>query len=107
MTVKIMNFRNSSLSEPYDVRVDRASILGNPYALNRTCTRDESCDQYHKYFHLNKRAMLAFAVELERLENILREHGQIRLFCWCTPLRCHAETIKQYLEEQEDAEKYR
>ena len=42
--------------------------------------------------------MTRFTAELERLKKLHVEYGKLRLFCWCAPKRCHAETIKQFLE---------
>ncbi len=102
MVVYILNLRYNRPEHPYDVRVDRTSILGNPFAMNKPERRDTVCDQYHKHFHRQRVANLSFLTELQRLEAILKEHGMIRLFCWCAPHRCHAETIKQYLEIKTD-----
>ncbi len=37
--------------------------------------------------------------ELVRLLSLYKVHGKLELFCWCTPKRCHAETIQLYLED--------
>jgi hypothetical protein len=36
--------------------------------------------------------------ELKRLIDIYKKHGRLRLFCWCAPKKCHAETIKELIE---------
>lgn len=38
--------------------------------------------------------------ELNRLKNIHNTYGKLNLFCWCSPKRCHSETIKNYLERK-------
>jgi hypothetical protein len=40
-----------------------------------------------------------FMNELRTLYKIYKQYGKLRLFCWCYPRRCHAETIKKFLEK--------
>ena len=99
----------------WEVRVDRASILGNPYYMVSEDYRDKVCDQYKYLFkrildNYNSCAIeiygkrfsndfqISFKKELERLVDIYKRYGKIDLYCWCAPKRCHAETIKHYLE---------
>jgi predicted glycoside hydrolase/deacetylase ChbG (UPF0249 family) len=35
--------------------------------------------------------------EMQRLRGLLAEHEKMTLQCWCYPLRCHAEVIREYL----------
>jgi hypothetical protein len=63
--------------------------------------RDAVCDKYDVYFKRMQSFDKAFKDELDRLYSILKEFGKLELFCWCAPKRCHAETIKEYLERRE------
>ncbi len=86
-------------SRPWQVRVDRAGVLGNPYGMRRLSERDVSCDKYHLHFHRMVREHdKEFMDEIARIIGIYKVHGKLELMCWCTPLRCHSETIKDYLE---------
>ena len=97
--VVIKNLRKSKPKHAWQIRVDRASILGNPYHMVDESQRDTVCNQYEKYFNENmKHPDTAFYNEVQRLYNIMKEYGKLELYCWCAPKRCHAETIKQYLE---------
>jgi len=99
----------------WEVRVDRASILGNPYYMAREEFRDKVCEQYAYLFkrilenynicaievygkRFSNDFQISFRAELERLVDIYKRYGKIDLYCWCAPKRCHAETIKHYLE---------
>ena len=95
--IEIVNMRKEKPRAPYDVRVDRASILGNPFAMKGEETRDEVCDKYEHYFY-ESIGDDDFILELDNLIDIYKHYGKIRLFCWCVPKRCHAETIKKWLE---------
>ncbi len=107
MTIEIINMRNQKPTMPYDVRIDRASPLGNPYAMATESRRDEVCDMYANLVYkitknpgiLNKERIRRFKAALNDLLVIYKEHGKLRLFCWCAPKRCHAETIKEWLGE--------
>ena len=97
----IKNLRKEKPSKPYDIRVDRKSILGNPFYLSKETDRNKVCDAYHTYFNkilLTTNRYKGFKQEVTRIEEIYKKYGKLNLFCWCVPKRCHAETIKQYLK---------
>ena len=94
--IELCNLRNTKPVHPYDVKVDRSSVLGNPF---KTGTRDQECDQYAEYFPKQIDINPAFKAELQRLWKLHKEHGKLRLFCWCVPLRCHSITIKAFLDK--------
>lgn len=102
MTITIHNLHNEIMLPecPWDVIVDRRSVLGNKFRLPEF-TRDDSCNNYEEWFLLSVHndTCIEFHAELLRLRAIYLEHGKLRLFCWCAPLRCHAETIRDYLKE--------
>ena len=98
--IEIKNLRNCRPSEPYDVKVDRSSVLGNPF----TGDRDSNCNKYAVY--LTKRladtdyGAIKIKAELARMVALYRQFGRLRLFCWCAPLRCHSEFIRAWLMNQ-------
>ena len=100
MEITIKNLRVEKPSAEYQVRVDRTSVLGNPFYMASEAERDAVCDKYEVYFK-NKISLEdnAFMAELRRLYRIAKRYGKLELFCWCAPKRCHAETIKKFLEK--------
>jgi len=85
--------------------VDRQSVLGNPYTQYNCGDRDAVCDKYADHFKdivsgARPNVGYHFMEELNRLLKIYKKYGQLYLFCWCAPKRCHAETIKKWLESQ-------
>ena len=98
MEITIKNLKESKPLEAYDVRVDRTSPLGNPFYLRSESERDLVCDKYEEWLigqiKSNNRTICN---ELNRLYRLLRTHGKLNLFCWCSPKRCHAETIRTVL----------
>ena len=104
--ITIKNLRGNALKEEWQVRVDRKSVLGNPFYMKSESFRDIVCDKYEQYFrNMLKLAKsgdehaLVFVNELRRLYKLHRTYGKLELFCWCAPKRCHAETIKAFLEK--------
>lgn len=95
--IELKNLRFTKPSLPYDVRVDRSSILGNPYRMELEKERDNVCNLYESYFYEN---LGRFSAELDRLISLALKYGRLRLFCWCAPKRCHAETIKKFIENK-------
>lgn len=104
ITISIKNLRDlggykAILSEPYQVRIDRASILGNPFKMFNESQRDLVCNQYRDYFYNQVKTNKAFVEELLRLYDIAVKYGKLELYCWCYPKRCHGETIKEFIQK--------
>ena len=101
--IEIMNLHSSYPVWVYDIKVDRSSVLGNPYHMYGEQARDLVCEQYSVYCHEmlcrgTSDKAIAFRKEFMRLVKIYHEHGKLRLFCWCAPKRCHAQTLASYIE---------
>lgn len=95
-----MNLKEVKPSRPYDFYIDRRSPVGNPYPLKKETYRDLVCDYYEDHFNrMVEMNDTLFVGYLETLLKTLETHNNLRLFCWCTPKRCHGETIKRYLEK--------
>lgn len=67
-------------------------LLGNPFWMKDESKRNEVCDKYHEYFHLNIPQRAKELVEIAKTQDI-------ELACFCSPKRCHTETIKAYIEQ--------
>jgi hypothetical protein len=62
--------------------------------------RNLVCEEYEKAFYDEIKQSgneSALKNALKMLEEIYMEYGELTLFCWCAPKRCHAETIRSYL----------
>jgi uncharacterized phage-like protein YoqJ len=88
MNIRVVNLRNYV-------------PLGNPYPMNDESMRDDVCDKYDRYF---ERQILAseplFIATLNEISATSKTYN-IALGCWCFPKRCHAMTIKEYIEKKE------
>jgi ribA/ribD-fused uncharacterized protein len=96
--IKIKNLRNERPSQPWQVRVDRASILGNPFIMHNESERAKVCKEYKQYFRQSLIKNQSFIDEVTRLMSIYNCYGKLELFCWCAPKQCHAETVKGCIE---------
>ena len=99
--VEIRNLRTENCYDlPWVFRVDRASPVGNPFYMANENRRDEVCYKYEIYFNKQIETNLKFRRYADEILNALRAYHKVALYCWCAPKRCHAETIKRWLENQ-------
>ena len=103
MSIKIGNIRTLVPDGSVVIRVDRTSVLGNPYIMPDESYRDTVCDWYEDYFYDTVNSVegdhVSFKNKLNSTIEIARTND-ITLLCWCHPKRCHAETIKRYIEHK-------
>lgn len=82
------------------IKIDRSSVLGNPFRMYQESQRDLVCDQYKERFVQITTGEIVneqFMQELRRIYKIACVQD-VALGCWCAPRRCHGETIKEYLD---------
>lgn len=84
-----MRVVNMSHDDDWDVRIDRATIWGNPYshkdgtlAKFKVASRKEAIAKYREYL-LDNPELLAKLPELQ---------GKV-LGCWCKPKECHGDVL--------------
>lgn len=86
--------------------VGRPSPLGNPFshksdtiAKYRVKTVDEALALYSQW--LDEQIKIGNSTVIDELKRLQKKHekdGVLVLGCWCSPKRCHADSIKQVLE---------
>ena len=95
----------SLMDKPNYIYIGRGSSFGNPYShLNpdktkaefKVSSRDEAIIKFKEYF-LEKLADKNFRNELKSLIEILKNHQEINLVCFCKPKTCHGDIIKSFL----------
>ena len=79
------------------IYIGRPSPLGNPYSMKDKSIeeRNRVCALYQKWFDdkvVNKDPEVMLALELIPNDAVLG--------CYCSPLRCHGDTIKKYIDEK-------
>lgn len=82
--------------------IDKGSRLKNPYYMYHEGVRDEVCDRYKVYFYEQIEKSPQFLSELNRILKLSKKHN-IALLCWCYPKRNFVETIKEWLDNQNNA----
>ena len=103
ITIKNMHNEKPDSCKPYHVRVDRVCVLGNPFFMELETDRGTVIIKYRQWFALmidptNQSGTAKFFMRrLRQLQKLLNEYGMLELYCWCDPLDCHAEIIKDYL----------
>jgi len=112
MCIRVVNLRNYVPSENEVLfRIDRQSVVGNPFYMSCEAERDKVCDEYDKYFY-NIIASYKINGDINNLSNKQREFvlylaricnqakkSDVALGCWCAPKRCHGLTIKKFIEK--------
>ena len=102
--INVVNKRKHK-STPNDFYAGRPSVLGNPYshipkgtlAKYVVKSREESISKHREDFYNRIETDKSLKGEVSKLVNHLKENGEINLICFCAPLSCHCDTIKEYL----------
>lgn len=98
--LRVINLKNYKLnSGEILIRVDRSSVVGNPFRMNCEAERNRVCDEYEKYFNAKVKVKgSAFRKEIIRIYSLVAKGYDVALGCWCAPKRCHADYIKKFIE---------
>ena len=78
--------------DKYDVYIGRPSILGNPFSIHGTHTRQNVIKKFEQY------ARRRMATDEEFRAAVKACHNQV-LGCWCAPLACHGDVILELAKE--------
>lgn len=98
MSIRIVNLRTyKPIPNEILIKVDRSTPVGNPFPLGREADRDAVCDMYIDHFNERIKHNSRFVDYIYHIVSTARTTN-IALGCWCAPKRCHAETIKSYVE---------
>lgn len=100
MSITVSSMRAGGTTPPAGttvVRVDRSSILGNPFRLASESERPHVIAQYRRWLWARIQERGAECRELQRIAK-LSEEGHVALNCWCAPKACHADIIKSAAE---------
>lgn len=99
MQQPLISIKNKKTYDGPGVYVGRPTALGNPFKVGVHGSRDEVVEKYRKWLEEamegDNPAMLMFTVMFDEL---VRD-GEMTLICWCAPLACHAEVIKDFLRQ--------
>ena len=92
--MRILNKRTDPEADADAVYIGRPSPYGNPFELRDELQRDQVCNDYAAWLLLPAQAALRQRMRIE-----LKGKD---LLCWCSPKRCHGETIRKVVESPSD-----
>lgn len=78
--------------------VGRPSPLGNPFILNAKTSRAKAIEQYREWLLKRLETSNPTSKAFMALVEHYRREGIMTLICWCSPLACHAEIIREFVE---------
>jgi hypothetical protein len=81
------------------VYIGRPSPLGNPFTIGRDGTRDEVIAKYRIWLD-ERLKQPTYQTMLNNMKKLHKDYGTLGLVCWCSPLACHGDVIKEKLEEE-------
>jgi hypothetical protein len=116
MTIEIVNVRNDRKfgDRPNEIYVGRRTgrfqehTLGNPFRISKSQNREQVIVQYrvravrmieYAGSFMPDPVATSFIEALSELRELEEAHGTIRLGCWCHPQACHADVIKEMIEQ--------
>ena len=93
--IQVLSLRGRGGVRPCGEYVGRPSALGNPFVVGRDGIQEHVVARYRLWLRQQWRRGGAVRQELERLAAKYRRDGQLTLLCWCAPLPCHADVIRE------------
>ena len=96
----IHNIFKEKFNSESDVYCGRAGkghdgYFGNPFWMGDESKRDEVCDKFEEHFQKRIKTDAEFKARVLELKDK-------RLFCFCSPKRCHCETYVNHLKNMSD-----
>ena len=81
--MKVVNMKNE---RKWDVKIDRSSVLGNPFRIGKDGNREEVIKKYRTYLY----NCIKVSDQLNCLADMKEDTV---LGCWCKPKPCHGDVI--------------
>ncbi len=83
------------------IYIGRPSLLGNPYAIGKDGTREQTIERYRVWLWQQIKLRGEVYRELQRLAAKAKA-GDLVLICWCKqpdrPRGCHGDVVKRAIE---------
>lgn len=81
--MKVVNMKNE---RKWDVKIDRSSVLGNPFRIGKDGNREEVIKKYRTYLYNCIKVV-------DELNNLADMKEDTVLGCWCRPKACHGDVV--------------
>jgi ribA/ribD-fused uncharacterized protein len=86
------------------IRIDRSTVLGNPFPRTPKEDRDTVCDKYEKWFLYKTETRDPEVMTLLNKILTIAKKQPVNIGCYCKQpnrhVRCHGDAIKKWLDEQ-------
>lgn len=108
--IKVVNKSKHLINSKEDYYIGRGSILGNPFTGSKEIaktkatfqcnSRGEAIQKYKEYL-LNEITNKNKEI-IQELNSIYlkAKNGNVNLVCYCSPLQCHGDFIKELIESK-------
>lgn len=77
--------------------IGRPCPLGNPFPVDAKTSRDKAIRLYREWLKGKLLGDNPTSKAFMVLVNYYQENGELTLICWCAPLQCHAEVIREFI----------
>lgn len=86
------------------IYIGRPSVLENPFRLRIDGNREEVIELFRDYAIAKSKNEDNFYFALFVIADAIRMGKTIHLVCWCAPLPCHGDVIREMVEEINDSD---
>jgi hypothetical protein len=97
--ISVVNKKNGEVG----IYIGRGSILGNRFVIGKDGNRDEVVEKYRQWLWVEVQNRSSVFEELVRLKR-LSLAADLKLQCFCSPLKCHGHVVKSCIEWMTSAE---
>ena len=94
--IQVVNKKNWNGGGYY---IGRPSALGNPFKIGADGNRNETIDKYRAWLTEALKNDVSVKREFDALVAAYAAFGELILVCWCAPLPCHGEVIREFIEK--------
>jgi hypothetical protein len=91
---------NQDIEGAVNIRIDRSSILGNPWPMTNESLRFRVCSEFQAHMEWSVNREGPFRDEMLRIYALAKAGKNVNLQCWCAPKRCHGNSIKNLLDRK-------
>lgn len=95
--ITVVNQHSPRAPDAMRIYIGRPSPLGNPFPVTQLRPREQAIQQFRELLEKDSRMSRKMHEELEWLARASLVQP-LELQCYCAPLACHGDVIKQYIE---------
>jgi hypothetical protein len=98
--IDVVNKHHVTQFRATDTYIGRGSVLGNPYPITATASREQVIERYEGWLLEQIEQQVPAVIEvLNHLAYQVADNHDIRLFCFCAPRPCHGDVVKRIICE--------